>query len=539
MKHLFSFTFTLTLTLTLALPALAQERAPEAVDLCELERKMLNAPYYYCDCKQNNTVFTFPMDLYVNDTAWFTASVSDLQQGLSAYWFADNCNIQLEVYAFCSSKAPSFTMAVGGNQMREMDVSSINKKLAEMGEAAKLMAETLTPRIRVYPLKQGGSGHAICYPYNQGPHSVCDAPLNVINGMTYVSNHDYDVYVLRNKTITKNCQIAVQWQEKKNAPCTMTVTRNTCDGEILAQMTLSDSTKLYYPDVAMMNAVKAAGDSLIFRFDHDSTKVGRIHFRLNPKFIRDTVNLTTCQGKKLILPDTILTQTTAYLDTGWITKDTIGIHTYNLTITPAPLEYDTIFVKSTQLPTLYQNQAYIPQGGYGDYDFTLSYTNDCDRHVLLHVIHQIDTIRDILNTTVCQGKTYKSGGVTYSEDVDITDSVMTNEDTYAIRDVHIHFTAPDTTSATYAVTESELREGFYYQGQLIQVQAFGDSVQITITKKNTCTKVVNLTVTQKISTDIQDANPAQDSSHRLVIENGHVFILQGKHKYSITGQIYD
>ena len=105
---------------------------------CEDTRKLLKYPYYYYHCKYESETFQFPQDRIVKDTMWFDATVADLKQGLTAYWFAD-CAVTLDVYAFCVSKTPTISFTVGSNQMRDKSVDEINKKLDEMGGMAELM----------------------------------------------------------------------------------------------------------------------------------------------------------------------------------------------------------------------------------------------------------------------------------------------------------------------------------------------------------------------------------------------------------------
>ena len=160
--------------------------------------------------------FQFGMDMEISDTIWFSATIPELKQGLSAYWFSTK-GIRLELYALCSSTAPTMTITVGGNTMREMDINFINQKLDEMGNLAEMAESVMNPHLRVYPLN-GGSGHVMAYPYDEGPHSTCDNLLPVVHGMTYVSNHDEDVYALAPSAIRKNQQMYVQWKQKDNQP---------------------------------------------------------------------------------------------------------------------------------------------------------------------------------------------------------------------------------------------------------------------------------------------------------------------------------
>ena len=105
----------------------------QAIDNCYVLQQKFEYPYYYCDCHEyNNVDFHFGLDTVITDTLWFTATLSELKNGMSAYWFSDK-PIRLELFALCHSTVPTFTMNVGGNSMRDIDVDFINNKLAEMG----------------------------------------------------------------------------------------------------------------------------------------------------------------------------------------------------------------------------------------------------------------------------------------------------------------------------------------------------------------------------------------------------------------------
>ena len=86
--------------------------APLWSDFCDSVMHILEQPYYYCACDESSSPFSFPYEAEVKDTLWFTATMNDLRQGISAYWFA-NSSVTMEVYAFCSSKEPTITMTVG------------------------------------------------------------------------------------------------------------------------------------------------------------------------------------------------------------------------------------------------------------------------------------------------------------------------------------------------------------------------------------------------------------------------------------------
>ncbi|MBQ2189877.1 MAG: hypothetical protein II452_03305, partial [Paludibacteraceae bacterium] len=239
---------------------------------CDMLRDTLNLPYFYCECRDNSIPFAFPVEMEISDTVWYTATVNDLRQGISAYWFA-NCSVTMEVYAFCASKKPTFTLTVGANQMRDLDMTRINQKLDEMGETARLQAESLTPHMRVYP-NGNGTGRVYCYPYDQGPHSTCEDPLPLRIGMTYVCDKEENVYRMEWSNIPASGKSFVHWKQKQNKACEIWLTLDSCTGEEIGRANLSDSLHVYIPDSAQLVNARTAHRSLWLHVQHAANMTG-------------------------------------------------------------------------------------------------------------------------------------------------------------------------------------------------------------------------------------------------------------------------
>lgn len=478
----------------------AQQQAPQE-DSSPCSGWLPGYPEHYCTCRYTSQAFGFPLETQVTDTMWFSSSVEDLKQGLSAYWFS-NCSVTFEVYAFCSSKTPTIMMTVGANQMREMDVNTINQKLEEMGDMATLMSQTLIPRIKVYP--NGGTGTVYCFPYDQGPASSCSNTLPFIPRMTYVCSNTAEVYELQPSRISSNGKGFIRWKQKKNYPCSIRLTEGSCDGPEIANVTLADSMHVYVLDPVQMKAAKRAGNSVFVHVTHPEGYVGRIFYRNTLQWDEQRIDTTICQGKSLQLSDTILTQSTVYPnDTLWKAGDTLSLTTYHLTIEPPTPQYDTLLFKSAQLPTTYRNQ-YIAKDGWGDYDFTVHQADKCDERYLLHVDHNFVTQKTEVDTTLCLGKTIKINNVTYSRDTVIHDSVWTyaaasnsTPDTYTIRHITIHFTEPDVEYDTISVLPSKMTNRGYWYADLSAMVSYGDTL-IVKKKNNTCTRYIQLHVDKSV-----------------------------------------
>lgn len=485
--------------LLLSLCCFAQEQAPQQFQ-ARCYGELPGSPYYYCDCS-NAEPFQFPLKVTVADTMWYSSTLNDMKQGLCAYWFSD-CSITFEIYPFCTSTMPPIALTVGANQMREMSIETINKKLEAMGDQAESLGQMLSPRIRVYP--NGGSGTVYCYPYDKGPASTCDSLLPVIPGMTYVCDRDTEVYELKPAKISSYGRGFIRWKQEKNQEGTIWLTEGSCNGTEIGRMQMSDSMHVYVLDSVKMKAAKNAGNSVFVHVAHDPSYVGRIMYRNTIKWDKQTIDTTICQGKGLKLADTILTQTTSYTkDTLWVKRDTLALTTFNLTVEAPTPQYDTLRLKSKQLPYTYRNNI-IPKEGWGDYDFTIREADKCDERYLLHVVHDYVTKNIQVDTTLCMGKTIKINNVTYSKDTVINDSIWTyavkpysTPDTYTIQHITLHFAEPDVEYDTISVLPSKMTNRGYWYSTLGVMVFYGDTM-IVKKKNNTCTRYIKLHVDKSV-----------------------------------------
>lgn len=502
----------------------------EASRECDLTRKVFGYPYYYCDCVEDNTIdFQFGMDMEITDTLWFAASVAELKKGLSAYWFSSK-GIRLELYALCSSTAPTMTLTVGGNTMKEMDIAFINKKLEEMGALAEIAESVMRPHLRVYPLN-GGTGRVMAYPYDAGPHSTCEDLLPVVAGMTYVSNHDEDVYALAPAAIRKDQQMFVQWKQKDNRPCRMTVTRGQCDGTPIIDKQLRDSTKVYFPSIDLLNEVKASGDTLFFHFTHTPTDIGRICFRYNPKWQTLQMDTVFCEGLALQLADTALTQTTVYgPDTVWFSRDTLNIYTYNVEVLSTTPIYDTLYRYERQLPFFYRDY-YVNR--MGEHHVIVRRDGLCDQTIELMVYHLTDTIDTQKSSEECQGRTITIGSETFRQDTTINYSEWRDKDTYQHVTHSLHFTAPELEYDTVSVLATDLP--YLYEAANEIVSDFGDHT-FTITAHDQCTRLVQLTLVEEEPITAVEQTEAQPKLPVKIFRNGTIYILHNGKYMNLIGQ---
>ena len=374
-----------------AMSVMAQEQpvqAPQWSSACDSAQQQLELPSHYCACKEGSIDFHFPLDMELNDTVWFTATVSELRQGMSAYWFSD-CSITLEVFAFCFSKVPTISVTVGGNLMRDIDADFINKKLDEMGETARMLSETLIPYIRAYP-NNGGSGRVYCYPYDQGPESTCEDPLPLRSGMTYVCDKPYNTYRMDWKTLPTSGNAFIHWKQKKNLPGEIWLTLDSCNGEEVGRVELTDSLHVYIPDSAMLVDARKDKRELWMHVQHEEGLTGRAIWYNKPKFAEPLAPVTkkTCSGKTVTVNLRTYETDTVFTDLLWVAKDTLTTMDVNLTFTQPTLEYDTLYLTQAQLNVGYRYTSGDIFREFGDYDIYIKKANTCTRHILVTVLEK-------------------------------------------------------------------------------------------------------------------------------------------------------
>ena len=365
--------------------------APQWSSFCDSVTTILNLPRHYCACKEGSIPFAFPLEMEINDTTWFTATVDDLKQGMSAYWFAD-CSVTMEVFAFCESKVSTFSLTVGANQMRDVDAAEINAKLAEMGDMAKLANEILEPHMRVFPNKAGGSGRVYCYPYDQGPESKCEDPLPLRPIMTYVCDKPENVYRMEWSSIASTGKAFIHWKQKNNKPCEIWLTLDSCSGEEVGRVAMSDSLHVYQPDSAMLSNARKAKRSLWLHVKHASGFTGRVYWYNNPKQTEEqqaAVTKKICLGKTLKVNLRTYSTDTAFIDTLWVGHDTLTTMPVNLTFTQPTMEYDTVYLTEVELIIGYR---YAASGDIfheiGDYLVEIVKANTCTRRIQLTILEK-------------------------------------------------------------------------------------------------------------------------------------------------------
>lgn len=520
----------LLLSLFTALLCLSAQNASARTDCAGYKETY---PLHYCDCYVDHTKLSKLdglNDLNFNDSIWFKTSLKTfLNDGLTIYLFSES-DVQVDIYQRCtslSSLAYSFTVAK--NQTRDIDKETLLKKLTENG----VTELNISVYVVFYPLTEGADCRLMCYPYNRGPQSTADDPLPVLVDMTYVSAHDYDVYELKADVIPSSLALYTQWSEPSNLPCHLRITRGSADGPVVAEHDFLDSQSHFYFDPMLLASVQASGESLFMHYTHDASAAGRIVTK-DAKYTEVIEEIAVCQGKGLQLADTLLTEPTTYLYSAeWISATTVQLNKYQLTFTEPELQYDTLYVKSTDLPMQYHGYT-IPAGGYGDYDLLVQQEGECDEHYMLHVVHQTTTEYASIDTTLCQGRSFVYKGQTYLTNTSFVDSVWVNEDLQLLTTVTVHFTVPEMEYDTLYATGIELQEGYYYAPADSYIYAPGTYVYEIIVPDD-CTRHITVEMIQTPSSSL-DAPSITTQPARVLIREGLMLIQRDGKTYTILGE---
>ena len=371
------------LLLLLPLNAMAQATSCADDEFWKIYKDSL--PKTYCECTYNTTPFAFPIDTVLTEPVWFSATMDDIKQGISAYWFSED-SVVMDVYAFCISHRPAFSMIVPPNRMYEMPVEEINKRLSELPGSAEYL-KNLEPRMHVYTV-HGGVGHVYCYPYNQGPHSTCEKALELRSWMTYVCEETENVYRLPANKIPAKGKAFLRWIHKpehsnlKCKPADIRLALDSCDGQEVGRTTLTDSLHVYVFDSAMLVDARSAGRDVWVHVSHEEGIVGRLCYYANPKYAEGAsdINESTCLGKTLTVNGREYASDTSFIEGVYVDRDTLLTQHVTLVFTePTPI-YDTVLVDPKDLKRgVVHNLTGAVLFNYGDTTIDVVVPNQCTK----------------------------------------------------------------------------------------------------------------------------------------------------------------
>ena len=414
-------------------------------------------PEYYCDCKYTAEDFTLPIDTNISHTIWFKGTISNLAQGISAYLHSDS-PMKFEVYPFCTSKTAEYEKIFEPNQANSIDGTSIKQRLEEAGYGST----EGTFYICVSPVF-GIGGRLILRSEADGMPSSCDNPLYIFPGMSLYSTQPTDVYVIDPSNIGEATDIIIHWDGDNNTPCELLLTSNSCDGAVVDEVTLDATNNCYTLTAEVLDEAWFNDEKFYLHFNHAPNTAGFVHC-LVPEYAIVCTDTTICQGMGIQLADTLLTESTTYLvDTVFLHTNQYRVNCLNLTVVEPDIQPDTLAFKYTHQPYIYRGQHTINQPG--KYDLTIHTPGQCDERYMLHVYHDVDTLINVRDTTICYGGSFLNKGKNYKNDVAFAATGWLDDDTYFIDSLYVYFDkVPNLIYDTINVNERKYGQLFDEEG---------------------------------------------------------------------------
>ena len=207
-----------------------------------------------------------------------------------------------------------------------------------------------------------------------------------------------------------------------------------------------------------------------------------------------SVDTTLCQGKIYLHNGVEYTTSTTLVDTLQLDADTYQILTTNVYFTSPEIQYDTLGLKTTDLPYSYRGQYMVTD--FGSHDVLITSLGTCDEHYSLLVLHDIDTLYQVVDTVLCQGKSYLHNGVEYTTNITFVEMIRQDADTYKEVTTHLSFTAPEVQYDTIGLKSTDLP---YTYREQYSVGDFGNH-DVVIAYPNTCDERYMLHVYHDIDT---------------------------------------
>jgi hypothetical protein len=198
--------------------------------------------------------------------------------------------------------------------------------------------------------------------------------------------------------------------------------------------------------------------------------------------------------------------------------------------------HDTLGLKMSQLPYTHMWPDYtdIVVEDFGDYDHEYTnYVTWCIEHAYLHVYHDVDTITNVVDTTLCQGRIFQYDGVEYTQSTTLQNSEKIDDDTWKLTVLNLAFDAPEMEYDTVIVVPSQLVAGYYYAPTDTLVYAAGDYV-FEILQYDECTRMITLTVKTTVATSVD--NIPTSNKAKLILRDGMIYILRDEQRYTLLGE---
>ena len=245
--------------------------------------------------------------------------------------------------------------------------------------------------------------------------------------------------------------------------------------------------------------------------------------------LHSTVDTTLCQGKVYQHNGVEHTTSTTLIDSLYLDADTYQILITNLWFTAPEQQYDTLGLRTTDLPYTYRGQYEVTD--FGNHDVLISYPNTCDEHYQLLVLHDIDTLVYATDTLLCYGKVFVQDSIEYLVDTTLQTVSWLNADTLQIDILNLYFaTLPDEIYETLLLEPSELP----YQYRDTIITTFGE-YELLLYNEEGCQELVYLFVVEKKTPTSVDNASLQDRP-RLILRDGVVYIIRESETFTLLGE---
>ena len=217
---------------------------------------------------------------------------------------------------------------------------------------------------------------------------------------------------------------------------------------------------------------------------------------LNIQYDYYYIDTTLCQGMEYedYYGNVYIESTVLYDTIPRVMNKHYEVEITTITFTEPEIQYDTLSLKTTQLP--YKYNKYCTVDTFDLYDYTVHVDGRCDERYQLTVLHDIDTLTQSLDTTLCQGMVYTCDGVDYTTDTTLIDTLQLDADTYQILTIQVSFLAPDIQADTLSLKTTDLP--YTYRNQHT-ITTYGD-YDLTIHVDGECDERYLLHVSHAIDT---------------------------------------
>lgn len=244
-----------------------------------------------------------------------------------------------------------------------------------------------------------------------------------------------------------------------------------------------------------------------------------------------TIDTTVCEGDVYVHNGVEYTQPTTLVDSAWVDAFNFQITTTRVSFKTIETQYDTVAIRTTDLPYDYRGEQIA---GFGEHDLIIETIGECDERILLSVIHLTTTVTVEKDTVLCEGKVFEYNEDLYSESATIIDSAWVNQDTLLISTINLTFDAPMMEYDTVFVTAGELSGGYYYELADEYIYSSGE-YNYEIVADGECTRKISLMVVRNITTEIDDSEVVEVKS-KLIMIDGVIYILHNGEYYTLMGE---